>query len=206
MSTVNRRHAREWALQLLFQLDANPVDDLKPVIRSFWQQQLRLKQDIEDDARTGSFRDSDVIVALGEPTPEAAAELLAPKRLRAFTEKLVDGVTTNLDAIDERLARYTQNWPLHRMGGVDRNVLRLAIYEMFFDEHTPPVVVINEAVDLAKFFSSSESGRFVNGILDRACREVARPPRDRSGGPSADRRRASRAGKAPQTPDSAQPS
>jgi len=64
------------------------------------------------------------------------------------------------------------------MGGVDRNVLRLAIFEMFFDEQTPPVVIINEAVDLAKYFSSSESGRFVNGILDRACKDVKRPARE----------------------------
>jgi N utilization substance protein B len=63
------------------------------------------------------------------------------------------------------------------MGAVDRNVLRLAIYEMFFESETPPVVCINEAVDLAKFFSSFDSGRFVNGILDRACRDVTRPPR-----------------------------
>ena len=76
--------------------------------------------------------------------------------------------------IDEKLAFYTQNWPLHRMGVVDRNVLRLAIYEMFFGGGVPAVVCINEAVDLAKFFSSAESGRFVNGILDRAAKD-ARP-------------------------------
>jgi N utilization substance protein B len=63
------------------------------------------------------------------------------------------------------------------MGGIERNVLRMAIYEMFYTDDAPPVVCINEAVDLAKYFSSAESGRFVNGILDRACRDVKRPSR-----------------------------
>ena len=180
MAAVNRRQAREWALQLLFQIDANPAGDLAPVIHDFWAQQFRLRQDAEADAQA--------LPAQTPDAPEAAAEQLAPRRFRDFTEKLVRGVTDNLDAIDARLVRYTENWPLHRMGGVDRNVLRLAVFEMFFDEQTPPVVVINEAVDLAKYFSSSESGRFVNGILDRACKEVTRPAREPGRPSSGDRR------------------
>jgi N utilization substance protein B len=102
---------------------------------------------------------------------------VAPEKLRQFAERLVRGVFDNRAAIDEKLAFYTQNWPLHRMGAVDRNVLRLAIYEMFFGGEVPAVVCINEAVDLAKFFSSSESGRFVNGILDRAAKDAPRVTR-----------------------------
>ena len=190
MAAVNRRQAREWALQLLFQIDANPAQDLAPVIRDFWAQQFRLRQDAEEELQALAGQAPDAPESVPAPAaPEAAAEQMAPRRFRDFTEKLVRGVTDNLDAIDARLARYTENWPLHRMGGVDRNVLRLAIFEMFFDEQTPPVVVINEAVDLAKYFSSSESGRFVNGILDRACKEVTRPARE-SGRPlSGDRRK-----------------
>ena len=172
MTTVNRRHAREWALQILFQIDANPSQDLAPVLRDFWIQQLHVRQDEGPDGSPDAAAASLLLEA------EAAADLLAPRRYRAFTEHLVRGVAENLGAIDERLVRYTEHWPLHRMGGVDRNVLRLAIYEMFFDDQAPPVVIINEAVDLAKFFSSSESGRFVNGILDRACKDVTRPPRE----------------------------
>ena len=178
MAAVNRRQAREWALQLLFQIDANPARDLAPVLRDFWAQQFRLRQDAEEETQALAGQTPDAPERAPAPAaPEAAAEQLAPRRFRDFTEKLVRGVTDNLDAIDARLARYTENWPLHRMGGVDRNVLRLAVFEMFFDEQTPPVVVINEAVDLAKYFSSSESGRFVNGILDRAARDAPRPAR-----------------------------
>jgi transcription antitermination protein NusB len=177
MATFNRRQAREWALQLLFQIDANPVRDLTPVIRDFWIQQHALRQDAEEETQARARRQPAEAEASAPLTPDAAADQMAPRRFRDFTETLVRGVAENLDAIDTRLVRYTENWPLHRMGGVDRNVLRLAIFEMFFDDQTPPVVIINEAVDLAKYFSSSESGRFVNGILDRACKDVTRPPR-----------------------------
>ncbi len=141
------------------------------MLGDFWWQQLHLRHDERSDS-TGTAP------AAAIPR-DLAPELIAPKKIRDFTEHLVRGVTEQRDASDERLERYTAHWPLHRMGGVDRNVLRLAIFEMFFDEQTPPVVIINEAVDLAKFFSSSESGRFVNGILDRACKEVTRPPREK---------------------------
>ena len=202
MAAVSRRQAREWALQLLFQIDANPARDLEPVIRDFWAQQLRLRQDAEAERMALPGQPPDA--PDGEPdaaTPQDAADQMAPRRFRDFTEKLVRGVADNLDAIDERLVRYTDNWPLHRMGGVDRNVLRLAVFEMFFDDQTPPVVIINEAVDLAKYFSSSESGRFVNGILDRACKDVARPARDPGRQPDATRRKPR--GRAHPTPDAA---
>ncbi len=195
MSTINRRHAREWALQLLFQIDANPVQDLAPVFSDFWVQQLRLRQDSEDDVNATVSQEPVAGVDVRPLAPDAAAELLSPRRFRAFTEKLVRGVTDNLDAIDERLDKYTENWSLHRMGGVDRNVLRLAMFEMFFDDQTPPVVVINEAVDLAKYFSSSESGRFVNGLLDRACKDVTRPPREPGKNQSGGHHRPARPGK-----------
>jgi N utilization substance protein B len=189
MAAVNRRQAREWALQLLFQIDANPARDLAPVLSDFWVQQFRLRQDAEEEIQALAGQAPDAPERAPAPaSPETAAETLAPQRFRDFTEKLVRGVTDNLDAIDSRVARYTENWPLHRMGGVDRNVLRLAVFEMFFDEQTPPIVVINEAVDLAKYFSSSESGRFVNGILDRACKDVARPAREPGRQPAGDRR------------------
>jgi N utilization substance protein B len=79
-----------------------------------------------------------------------------------------------LDAIIQRLAK---NWDLHRMAVVDRNILRLAIHEMLHRDDIPPVVSINEAVDIAKKFSTVESGKFVNGILDKVKDEVLRPAR-----------------------------
>jgi N utilization substance protein B len=96
---------------------------------------------------------------------------------RKFTEELVQGVVEHRVAIDERIAKYTDNWDLPRIAAVDRNILRLAMYEMLFRDDIPPVVSINEAVDIAKKFSTRESGAFVNGILDRLKADLTRPSR-----------------------------
>ena len=100
-----------------------------------------------------------------------------PENARAFAEALIHGVEGHRPELDERLRAYAEHWDLERMGAVDRNVMRLALFEMWHCADIPPVVSINEAVDLAKEFSGLESGRFVNGILDRAAREVRRPAR-----------------------------
>jgi len=94
-------------------------------------------------------------------------------KIRAFAEKLVRGVYDEQPTIDATIAKYAQHWSIARMAAVDRNVLRIALYELLFCPDVPPAVVINEAIDLAKYFSSTESGRFVNGILDRVRRELA---------------------------------
>jgi len=185
--TVTRRHAREWALQLLFQLDAVPADDLAPVLDRFWAMQWRLLQERDEGDESEEDRGS----AAPPGNGQAAAAAVAPDAIRAFVERLVRGVLEHRDDIDARITAYADNWPLHRMGGVDRNVLRIAMFEMFCDDQTPPVVIINEAVDLAKFFSSSESGKFVNGIMDRACKDVRRPPREARGDKHSKRRRKS---------------
>ena len=93
-------------------------------------------------------------------------------RTRVFTEQLVQGVVDNRQEIDARIERDAEHWKIRRMGVVDRNVLRIAVYELFYSEDVPPAVVLNEAIDLAKYFSTSDSGKFVNGILDRACRDI----------------------------------
>ncbi len=98
-------------------------------------------------------------------------------KVRAFTEELVRGVIGKRDEIDARLATCVQNWDLKRMAVVDRNVLRMGAYEMMHREDIPPVVTINEAVDVAKELSSRESGQFVNGILDRLLKDLGRPAR-----------------------------
>jgi N utilization substance protein B len=101
----------------------------------------------------------------------------ASAQSKSFTEELINGVIANIKTLDELIQKYTENWEMKRMNAVDRNVLRLAMYEMHFRADIPPVVSINEAVDLAKDFSSIESGRFVNGILDRARKDLHRPAR-----------------------------
>ena len=132
---TKRRQAREWAVQLLFQLDLNP-SELDEAMEGFWQ----------------------------DKTPDEAT--------KQFTEELVRGVRGNLDKIDGALKQYAENWDVARMGNVDRNVMRLALFEMIFREDIPAVVSINEAVDIVKYFSSNESGRFVNGVLDRARKDL----------------------------------
>lgn len=98
-------------------------------------------------------------------------------KVREFSEALIRGVETQRDALDQQLQAAADNWEVHRMGGVDRNVMRVALFEMLHLPEVPPVVSINEAIDIAKELSSEESGRFVNGILDKIRRELQRPAR-----------------------------
>ena len=96
---------------------------------------------------------------------------------RKFTEELIHGVVEHRELIDEKIGKYTENWNLPRIAAVDRNILRLAIYEMMHRDDIPPIVSINEAVDVAKKFSTQDSGKFVNGILDKVKGELMRLPR-----------------------------
>jgi N utilization substance protein B len=100
-----------------------------------------------------------------------------PDSVRSFAEELIRGTTEKRAEIDEKIKKYTEHWELPRIAAVDRNILRLAMYEMMFRDDIPPVVSINEAVDIAKKFSTSESGAFVNGILDRLKLDLPRPAR-----------------------------
>lgn len=90
----------------------------------------------------------------------------APPGAREFAVALVRGVLARRDEIDERLGGQADNWRLDRMAAVDRNILRLALYELLFEGDTPPAVVIDEAVEIAKRFGSERSSQFVNGVLD----------------------------------------
>ena len=102
----------------------------------------------------------------------------ATPRVREFAQPLIDGMIAHLPEIDERIRRYCENYDLRRLSAVDRSVLRLAIYEMLYREDIPPVVSINEAIELAKTFGGGDSGRFVNGILDRVKDDLSRPLRE----------------------------
>jgi transcription antitermination protein NusB len=98
--------------------------------------------------------------------------------VREFAQPLIEGMVAHLPEIDERIRRYSENFDFHRISAVDRNIMRLAIYEMLFRDDIPPVVSINEAIELAKTFGGTESGRFVNGILDRVRKDLTRPARE----------------------------
>lgn len=89
-----------------------------------------------------------------------------PVSSQPFVGALVRGTRERLKEIDEIVSRHATNWTLGRMAIVDRNILRLGTYELLFSDSTPPKVVINEAVELAKRFGTAESGKFVNGVLD----------------------------------------
>jgi len=149
---ATRREAREWAVQILFQLDLNPpppneaLDD--SVFENFWE---------------GAY-DHD------EDAPPLKTK--AVPHLRAFTEQLVRGAWTKRPQIDEAIVAQVKNWKMERIGGVERNILRLGIYELLFSPDPPPRrVVINEAIDIAKYFGAVGSGRFVNGVLDAVAKK-----------------------------------
>ncbi|HIE11219.1 MAG TPA: transcription antitermination factor NusB [Kiritimatiellae bacterium] len=93
-------------------------------------------------------------------------------KVREFAEKLIRGVIRSRDEIDRLLEKCADNWALERMGTVERNVMRIALYEMLSCDDIPLVVSIDEAVDIAKEFCDRESGQFVNGVLDRALAEL----------------------------------
>lgn len=160
-----RRLARERAVQFLFQHDLNPPQDLEAALALFWESQQQAA--IQGDQEKATWGQE---VPLPPPTAEEAAA-------RAFAEPLIRGAILNRDQIDTQIKLYVKNWELHRIAAVDRNILRLAIYEMLFREDIPPVVSINEAVDIAKKFSTQESGKFVNGVLDKIKGELMRPAR-----------------------------
>ena len=135
---MSRRQAREVALQALFQLDLN---------RSEAEDQQEMYETLALDT------------ALGEN------ERL-PKRDREYARIIVRGTRQNLEAIDEMLAAASHEWKVERMAAVDRNIARLAVFEIRFgQEEITPKIVINEAVELAKKYGTDDSGRFVNGIL-----------------------------------------
>jgi N utilization substance protein B len=101
----------------------------------------------------------------------------ASKAAREFAEGLIRGVCEKMTELDKKIAALAKNWDLARLTAVDRNILRLAAYEMLFRDDIPPVVSINEAIELAKKFGTEDSGKFVNGILDELKKEVLRPAR-----------------------------
>lgn len=158
-----RREARERAVQFLFQCDINPPEDLEAALEMFWESQ-RLMAASTDKPTWGQK------VELPPLTPEQEA-------IRAFANDLIRGAWQHRAEIDSLIQKYAKNWELHRMAVVDRNILRLAIYEMLYREDIPPVVSINEAVDIAKKYSTEDSGAFVNGILDKIRLEILRPAR-----------------------------
>ena len=108
-----------------------------------------------------------------EPMPEILKKFWSQQdeafseEVRGFAEKLALGTVEHQAEIDKVVERYADNWELSRMAMIDRNIMRFATYELLYLADVPPKVTLNEAVNLAKKFSQEESGKFVNGILDK---------------------------------------
>ena len=94
-----------------------------------------------------------------------------------FAEKLVCGILENQDIIDETIKKHSRNWAFDRIAKVDLAILRLAIYELLYRNDIPPIASINEAIELSKEFSTPDSKRFINGILDKVKAQLTRPLR-----------------------------
>jgi N utilization substance protein B len=135
---MRRRKAREYALQLLFQLDFTGKSYTFQARDDFWA----------DKNESGDVRD--------------------------FAEGLVKGTVEHIEEIDKLIEKVTENWAMKRMAAVDRNILRFAAYEIFFRKDIPSAVTINEALEIAKKYSSSESASFLNGVLDKLAQEAGK--------------------------------
>ena len=186
---------------MIFQLDANPEAGKEPerFFAEFWNGSLS-REALASVHTTADGADTVEVGDDGERafTPlrlggraEIPPEEIPDDKTRRFSQSLVLGVLRHRDEIDRCISDRLRNWRLTRIGAVERAVLRLGAYELAFekDENTefekpPSAVVINEAVDLAKYFGSNESGRFVNGILDA----IARKMRDQRYRPQQQRR------------------
>ena len=113
----------------------------------------------------------DVALAF-KKAPEQNEETASKGEPEGFAWELVKGVWENQDSLDARLASFSQNWRIERMGKVEITLLRLALYEMLFLHDVPPKVAINEAIELSKQFGDDGSRGFVNGILDAAAKAI----------------------------------
>ena len=101
-------------------------------------------------------------------------DLSAPEEVRNFSDELLNGVNDQREKIDEILAKYSENWTIDRMTGVDRNILRMAIFELLYRPEIPKNVTINEAVEIGKKFGSEDSGAFIIALLDRIARDTGK--------------------------------
>ena len=139
MASTSRRQARIAALQTLYEVDStdHPVDDV-------------LRRNLDEPA-------SENPNATGLEDPAG----------REFARTLVTGVLENSDDLDRIIEKSAPNWPIDQMSKIDKNILRLAIFEILFDNRVPLKAAINEAVELAKRYGEDDSPKFVNGILDK---------------------------------------
>lgn len=165
-----RRAAREAALLILFAADARndkQIGDVSGPLDAF-----RAHLSHDDEVLGDLFAEGEE-----EPPPgllRRARAILEPAGQWAFVERLVRGVEAHSKAIDELIGRSSLNWKLPRMSRVDRCVLRMATFELAFESDVPSRATLNEAIEIAKRYGAEDSGKFVNGILDRIAQDLER--------------------------------
>ena len=149
--------AREMAVQMLYQSDLGG-SALPQIFNSFDLAEYLAREAASEEKQ----RDL--------PAPEEREDFTRRKKrvdeAFEYAQMLVRGAVENRERIDDLIRGQADNWRLERMPPVDRNILRLAVYEMLHERDTPKLVVLDEAIELAKKFGSEQSGRFVNGLLD----------------------------------------
>lgn len=150
-----RTRAREIAMQALFQFDLRGMEHAN-----------ELGSSVAEVCRTELYAGEEFNADGLANTPERALNA-AEREVVEFAARLVEGALEHRDSIDAKLQAVTRNWDLRRMAIVDRNVLRMAVFELMYCADVPPKVAINEAIEIGKKFSTANSGGFVNGILDR---------------------------------------
>ncbi|MCL5062120.1 MAG: transcription antitermination factor NusB [Nitrospirae bacterium] len=147
---MKRRKAREYALQFLYRIDFIKVSTGN-------NNKAKGLSDIKDSLEV-FWSDTD------EKNPDT----------KAFAEDIISGTIKNLKEIDPLIQKIAQKWKISRMASIDRNILRFATYELLFRKDIPNAVTINEALEIAKKYSTSESAAFINGILDKIAKEYCR--------------------------------
>ena len=160
-----RRKAREMAVQMLYQSDLGNTSP-RSIFADF-----RPLDYVSEDGSDGKSKRAETKgqpEALGSGVGEVEGAL-------SYARDLVEGTLANLEEIDQMVSRQAEHWRLERMPAVDRNILRLAVYEFLYEPDVPKLVILDEAIELAKSFGSEQSGRFVNGVLDGILKSQSLP-------------------------------
>jgi N utilization substance protein B len=141
-----RRRAREASLQLLYEIDLGGKDakEILDSERLPWQRSLVLEMDPNED----------------------------PAQVEDFVRQIVEGVSRNVREIDQLIESHSTHWKISRMAIVDRNILRMAVFEILYCKDIPPSVSINEAIEIGKRYGTEESGAFINGVLDHIAKDL----------------------------------
>lgn len=145
---MKRRKAREYILQFIYAWEINKK-------MRYFSDKNTIKEELENFWEINNEVDENI---------------------KSFTNEIIEGTLKNIDKIDNFIKKYATKWDLERMITIDRNILRFAIYELIYRHDIPFQVTINEAIEIAKKYSTKESAAFINGILDRVAKEENKCP------------------------------